>query len=1005
MKTLLQPAFLATFFLFISCRATVLAQSEAFLNRIDGSSFGVGCIVIPVSPNELPPGGVESVQIYEANHRILYPAFEIREVPREVTNTFLNAKRSIGRFVGEILSQTGTSVAVYFLFVGNQTPLDITIITNRATRHTITPTQHPIKYNRLLQDWWGRYNKETVSLIQTNDYPPVVKEYLRTMLSFRLGLKRPETKPSFWDKLLSTDLGFQLDPTVVLFETQTNLFFNAERYTQNANLDLPQSLEELIHQQPKIKSVPTSQQPRFRPIAYVPQEQGEQQANKREKSKEEQEQEKNQQDESAKKLTALWDSLTQSFSIGTSKNDNQTDAVSPGNDSQSQYEQEGIEQIAFHVPAHCFYIRYGSYSNFAWFQDTTAIWGGDLRNLIASRAFQTRSGMRLEQQIGLRQDTLAKLFGNSVIDDVAVIGTDLFFDDGASFGLLFRAKNNDILTNDFNTKRQALLKSTHGATETLLDIDGERVSYISTPDQRIRTFYAAMGDYHLVTRSEQLARDFVALHKHQGSNATKSLFNKHLSLGELPEFHQVRGIMPLEQKSTIFIYFSRPYFYNLCSPAYWIETQRRNTSAARIELLRLGGMAAAAEGHGQTNVSEWMAMLKSNGYIPPNFGQFPDGSDTILESWTNIRDSLRGYRGSFLPIADMLPNKVTESEYQQYQKMCQNFFENWDKFDPVVVSIRRAPYKSPEGKQEHIIIDARIAPLSAKNRSTLYAHLGQPTTNKLAPLSGNFASFELSLAENYLFGALQNEVPPRLPSEQPRPVERIMSGILLKNPHIMLSDLFAGYFGYFGQPGKFLKLWGWTFQWIDDAAGYARSIDGTWRRHYGNYTLYSRQRAILDLIAPQLGFVPAEYAAQLRVNIGNPLTSRIAAPLNNFGYARTCDTIRGNLRLLNDLQMQFHVSGQHCQEVAETILDADLICPLGGKYVYQPFTNTLSDWGRWQSTVLNNLPNTPNSAVMIQAPSGFLAPPLNWFRGGKLDALVSPDAVSVHAELEMLLPK
>ncbi|MDR1491926.1 MAG: hypothetical protein LBT05_04300 [Planctomycetaceae bacterium] len=1001
MKTSLQYRFLAAFLLFVCCRVVVFARSEAVFNRMDGVSFGVGCIVIPVSPDELPPGGVEDVQIYETNRRILYPAFEIRETPREVTNTFLNAKRPIGRFVGEILSQTGTSVAIYFLFVGDQTPLDVAVVTNRATRHTIVPTQHPTRYNRLLQDWWTRYNKDAVSPIQINNDPPVVKEYLRTMLSFRLGLKRPETKPSFWHKLLSPDLGFQLDPTVTLFETQTNLFFNAEQYEQAANLDLPQSLEQLIHQQSKFKSIPTSQQSRFRPIAYFPQEQEKRQINERE----DREKEKKRQDESIQKLTSVWDSLTQSFSFGASKKGEKTNAVSPGVDSQSQYEQKGIEPIAFHVPANCFYIRYGSYSNFAWFQDVAAIWGGDLRNLIALRAFQTRSGLRLEQQIGLRRDALAKLFGDSVIDDVAVIGTDLFFEDGASFGLLFLAKNNDMLANDFNAKRRALLKNTPGATETFLEVDGERISRISTPDQRIRTFYAAMGNYHLVARSEQLVRDFVALHKHKGSNVTKSRLNKHLSLGELPEFHQVREIMPLEQESTIFIYFSRPYFYNLCSPAYWIETQRRSASTAGIELLRLGGMAAAAERHNQTSVSEWEKILKSNGYIPPNFGRLPDGSFTILESWTDVRDSLRGYRGSFIPIADMLPKKATESEYRQYQKMCQNFFDHWDNFDPVVVSIRHTPYNSPEGKTESIVIDARMAPLSAKNRSTLYSYLGQPAANKLASAPESFASFELSLAENYLFGSLQNEVPPRLPSERPRPVERIMSGILLKNPHMMLSDLFAGYFGYVGQPGKLLKLWGWTFQWIDDANGYARSIDGTWRRHYGNYTLYSRQRAILDMIAPRLGFVPAEYAAQLRVYIGNPLTSRIAAPLNNFGYARTCDAIRGNLRLLNDLQMQFHVSGQHCKEVAETILDADLICPLGGKYVFQPLTNTVSGWGRWQSTALNNLPDDANSATMIQAPNGFLAPPLNWFRGGKLEALVSPDAVSVHAELEMLLSK
>ena len=44
-----------------------------------------------------------------------------------------------------------------------------------------------------------------------------------------------------------------------------------------------------------------------------------------------------------------------------------------------------IEPIAMHVPAECFYVRFGSFANFLWLQDTLAKWGGDAQNLIALR--------------------------------------------------------------------------------------------------------------------------------------------------------------------------------------------------------------------------------------------------------------------------------------------------------------------------------------------------------------------------------------------------------------------------------------------------------------------------------------------------------------------------------------------------------------------------------------------------------------------------------------------
>jgi len=134
-----------------------LAQTEAIL----GQPFGVGCIVLPISPGELSATrGLEDVQIYEQNNRVLYPVFEVREVPREVTQAFQNARRPIGRLVGEILDQTGTSIAVYFLFTGNTAPLNVTIVTNRSVTRTVTPVQRPARYNPLLQEWWGKYNKE-----------------------------------------------------------------------------------------------------------------------------------------------------------------------------------------------------------------------------------------------------------------------------------------------------------------------------------------------------------------------------------------------------------------------------------------------------------------------------------------------------------------------------------------------------------------------------------------------------------------------------------------------------------------------------------------------------------------------------------------------------------------------------------------------------------------------------------------------------------------------------
>jgi hypothetical protein len=78
------------------------------------------------------------------------------------------------------------------------------------------------------------------------------------------------------------------------------------------------------------------------------------------------------------------------------------------------------------------------------------------------------------------------------------------------------------------------------------------------------------------------------------------------------------------------------------------------------------------------------------------------------------------------------------------------------------------------------------------------------------------------------------------------------------------------------------------------------------------------------------------------------------------------------------------------------LLDARLVCPLGGQYVYR---RTPEGAGYWTTTALDA------AAEPGAVPPGFHAPPLDWFRGLSGDAVLSADKVSVHAEVEMQLPE
>ena len=132
-----------------------------------------------------------------------------------------------------------------------------------------------------------------------------------------------------------------------------------------------------------------------------------------------------------------------------------------------------IEPIAMRVPAECFYVRFGSFANFLWLQDTLAKWGGDAQNLIALRGLDRGMSRRMEKQLVLKQTVLSRMLGDTVIADVAIIGTDMFFREGASYGILFHARNNFALSTSLTQQRQERIKA-GGVTEEKVKIDGQR---------------------------------------------------------------------------------------------------------------------------------------------------------------------------------------------------------------------------------------------------------------------------------------------------------------------------------------------------------------------------------------------------------------------------------------------------------------------------------------------------------------------------------------------------
>ena len=864
--------------------SSALAQIRA--EAVPGEPFGVGRVDV-VLPKHMHPAplGLPGLGLTEANGRVLYPVVDFPElgaaVLREVRGVLDETQAPIGRMLSELLNPPPRAT-IYFLFRGTD-PLQLTLQSRPVQTFTVTPRSGPGAYDQLLGRWWHEYTTRPplLEVVQSDDYPPQVENYLQSMLAGRLGLGL-EQRPR--ERLKDR---FEQEVGLLMGTESMRVAFQRDRMLGRTLLDQP------------------ADQPLPEPIAVA----------------------------------------------GLQVPD-PPDGVP-------------VEPLAMRVPAECFYVRFGSFSNFLWFQDTLGKWRDDLANLIALRGLNYEVKRRMEESLVLEMSVLARLLGDAVVADVAIVGTDFFFQEGGAYGVLFQARNNLMMTAEFARQRTERLAKGDGVTEAKITIDGREVSLLSSPDGSVRSYYLADGDLHFATRSKTLMKRFLE------TGAGRE------SLGASKEFRYARSVMPTERGDTVFVYLSDAFFRNLVGPQYRVETIRRTQAQGDVELVELARLASATEGKPGETIDE----LVAGGFLPPEFGARPDGSRAVLADG-QFHDSLRGRGGAFVPVPDVEVAEVSSAEADEYRRFGESYRWRWRRLDPIVVGLKREDLGND---RERVVIDARITPFSNENYQRLRERLGPAEATRIAPVPDDGVALEAVLPNQRVFWGLREIHPPS--------ADWVKYGVLRG-----IRDLFVGYAGTTGELGVLSPL-NARIQGPADERGYASAPGGMWRRDHGEFTLFSLQPDVLAVVAPQLRLEEAEHPAQIRLRVEDVTRALIYPKLNNIGYARTRETSLGNLRLLNQLAQQLHVPGEDCKNAAELLLHTKLVCPLGGEYVFQEVPGGA---GCWTSTAVVNHPTT--GLLTTQAPEGFTAPPLSWFRGLEADLTATPEALAIHAELLMQMP-
>ena len=864
--------------------AATVASARIEGDAVEGEPFGVGRITLTAAD----VGGTideRLLRIEERDGRIHYPA---------------TTKGLVGQVVGQILGQSidgpGT-VTIQFLFRGAE-PLRLTLYSPAPRELVLTPRPpveepRPVRPRprlrfrdrgdaRLLERWWRDYTLAARRQTDAGDHPPLVQDYLTTMLSGRLGMELPrlvDREPTSAQQSLELISGVERLRRLALRETMSG----RGDFGEVADRPLP--------------GPPAWQAPA---------------------------------------LAAL---------------DREVE----------------VEPLAMHVPAECFYIRFGKFTNYLWLSKLIQEHGGDLASMVTLRGYFPPMNSRVQAQLGLEQSKLGELFGDRVIADVCLLGRDTFVQEGAAIGILFQAHNSDVLGNDLTQQRrraQARDKELGSAEETVV-IAGHKVSFISTPDNRLRSFHAVDGDFHLVTTSQAIVERFFESGEGRGS------------LGASEEFRQARARFPNSREDTIFVYMSSAFFEGLLSPQYQIELSRRLAAVTDMEILTLAQHAARGEGLGSDDIRDLIA----DGFLPRGFGSRPDGGGPVMEG-EQMLDALRGARGTFLPIADVKIKGVTEEEAARYDAMARTYTQSWRQMDPLMLAVKR--FALDQKGLERVTIDGAISPLDQGKYGWIMSILGPPTREMIAPAPGDIISFQAAVRG----GLLLPQIPPHhlfLGVQDLPPDGEVIPGGFLQTFQMLRGT--PGYVGGWPKPG-FLDLLPPALGGGEpDEFGFSQLPLGLWKREGAGFAVLSFDPELLAEVTPALRVADAADPAQIRVHVGNLAESKLADWIDRTYYQRAADASDGNIRFLHLINQQMQVPMDDCLAVAEHLLDAELRCTLGGEYELAEVRGGET----WRSTADRG--SSP--------PEDYVAPLLTWFRGLDASLVKHEDHVEAHLEIDM----
>src|SRR5262249_4836387 len=148
------------------------------------------------------------------------------------------------------------------------------------------------------------------------------------------------------------------------------------------------------------------------------------------------------------------------------------------------------------------------------FVDLAEQWGGSLAQSLDTHSRDYQVQRRMEKQLTVRLDSLARTVGPFLVRNLAITGSDFNLTEGSDLAIIFRVTNRALVGGSRGPViEEAREEFGEELTEKTEEDHGIKIDSVTTPLREVSSYRASFGDYVVLCNSPVGLRRILDVHQ------------------------------------------------------------------------------------------------------------------------------------------------------------------------------------------------------------------------------------------------------------------------------------------------------------------------------------------------------------------------------------------------------------------------------------------------------------------------------------------------------------